>query len=205
MSEVERIGIFGGTFDPIHNTHCDIARAALKEAALDRVIFVVSGRPPHKGEEGPLASPEARFAMVQAAIADEEGMEVSRIELDREGPSYTVDTLREFHWLFPEAEFFLIFGMDSLLDLPNWKDPRGILSLAKLLVVARPNMKSDVVPELEGHYELLPFQETDLSSTEARERIMSGAEPFDDIVPSAVAKLILEKGIYDASVADRSR
>jgi len=140
--------------------------------------------------------------MVQAAIAHEPGMEVSRIELDRGGLSYTVDTLTALHAEYPAASLFLIVGWDSLVDLLNWKDPRGILALARLLAVARPGMHTEAPLDFAGRYALLPFEETALSSTAVRERIVAG-EPFDHLVPPAVADLIREKGIYGASVADR--
>ena len=193
--------MFGGTFDPVHKAHCDIARTALDAASLDRVIFVVAARPPHK-DTGLHAGAEERFAMVQAAIAREPGMEASRIELDREGLSYTVDTLTALHAQHPAGSLFLIVGWDSLVDLPNWKDPQGILALARLLAVARPGMRTEAPADFAGRYALLPFVETALSSTAVRERIVAG-EPFDHLVPSAVADLIRAKGIYGASVADR--
>jgi len=140
--------------------------------------------------------------MVQAAIAHEPGMEVSRIELDREGTSYTADTLKALHAKYPAASLFLIVGWDSLVDLPNWKDPHQILALARLLAVARPGMHTEAPPELADRYAQLPFEENALSSTAVREQIVSG-KPFDHLVPPAVADLIRGKGIYGASVADR--
>lgn len=196
MNSVKRIGIFGGTFDPIHNAHCDIARVALETAQLDKVLFVVSARPPHKGE-GSMATPEERYAMVQAAVAGQPGFEATRIELDRSGPSYTVDTLRTLHAEYPTAELYLIIGFDSLLDLPKWKEAETILTYAQLLVVPRPHLDSSIPPDMEGHYALLPFQETTLSSTEVRDCIIAG-EPIGHLVPSSVETLIRERGIYHA-------
>jgi len=195
----ERIGIFGGSFDPVHNAHCAIAEASIREAGLDRVIFVVAARPPHKAS-GTEADAEDRYDMVCAAVKDLPQTEVSRIELDRAGPSYTVDTLRAFQERYPSDRLFLILGFDSLLDLPRWKDYREILAGARPLVVPRLGLDQTVPAELEGQYDLLPFRATDLSSTELRERIISGL-PFADLVPAAVAQLIREKGIYDADHA----
>ncbi len=189
-----RIGIFGGTFDPIHNTHCDVARAALHQAHLETVHFVVAARPPHK-ETGAWASPEERFAMVEAAVLHESSMEASRVEMDREGPSYTADTVREFQRRYPEADLFLIIGMDSLVDLPKWREPEVILGAAHLLVVPRVGLNREPPPELEGKYTVLDFNATDLSSTEVRERIAAGL-PFTGLVPAAVEALIEEEGIY---------
>ena len=194
VSSHERIGIFGGTFDPIHNAHMDIARAALEEAGLDRIIFVVSARPPHK-HGGPYASPEDRFAMVSAAVQADARLEVSRIEIEREGPSYTIDTLEFIAEVHPNAALFLIIGLDSFLDLPKWKDPEEILSRARLLVVRRPNLPDEAPAALKGRYDVLPFSETGLSSTEVRDRFIAGA-PFEDLVPEPVARLIHARGIY---------
>ncbi len=201
MSRLQRIGVLGGTFDPPHNAHCDIARAALDEWRLDRVLFVVAARPPHKSE-GPYATPEERLAMVQAALAGEPRMEVCEIELERDGPSYTRDTLRELERLYPGADLFLIVGFDSLLDLPHWKDPQGILARARLLVVPRPGLPDAVPSNLDQGCDMLPFEKTTLSSTEVRKRIAAG-EPFSNLVPHAVAKLIRRKGIYEVSMAVR--
>jgi nicotinate-nucleotide adenylyltransferase len=196
VSKQERIGVFGGTFDPIHNAHIDIARAALAEAHLDRIIFVVSARPPHK-QGGPYASPEDRCAMVAAAVQENPRFEISRVEIDREGPSYMVDTLDEIAKMHPDAALFLIIGLDSFLDLPKWKDPESILSRARLLVIRRPNLSDEAPIPLKGRYDVLAFPETALSSTEVRDRIVAEA-PFEDLVPPPVARLIRERGIYRA-------
>jgi len=135
--------------------------------------------------------------MVEAALSGERRMTASRIELDRQGPSYTVDTLKAFQEEYPGAQLLLIVGQDALRDLPKWHDPRGILSLARLLVVPRPGMANEIDASLEGHYDWLPFRETALSSSEIREHIASGV-PFGHLVPPAVEALIREKGIYRA-------
>jgi len=196
VNDALRIGVFGGTFDPIHNAHCELARTALRAARLDKVLFVVSARPPHKGGETH-ADAEDRYALVSTAIADIPGAEASRLEMERKGPSYTVDTLRAAAKTYPGAELFLIVGYDALLDLPKWHDTKGILEHAQLLVARRPGPLSPPPRMLEGHYDLLPFAEMDLSSTELRERIRAGAS-LDGWVPSGVARLIAEKGMYRA-------
>lgn len=194
MATPKRIGVLGGTFDPIHNAHLAMARAALDAAQLDLVLFVVAARPPHKRNDT-VASPEARFAMVEAAVADEPRFEADDIELHRDGPSYTGDTLRDLSARDPDAELFLLIGRDSLLDLPSWKDPDAILSRAHLLVAPRPADGRAIPESLEGHYDFLPFQETDVSSTEVRRRAAIG-ESISDCVPQAVESMIREKGIY---------
>jgi len=191
---LSRVGIFGGTFDPVHNAHLDIARAALSSAALDVVYFVVSARPPHKRTEMH-ASPEDRLDMVKAAVENEPRFQASDVELKREGYSYTVDTLREYEQRHPGAELFLIIGYDSLLDLPHWRQPAEIVKRCKLLVVPRPRMHLSPPAELRNLYELLPFKETELSSTEIRERAAAG-KSITGLVPPEVERMILEKGIY---------
>lgn len=193
MSKPERIGVFGGTFDPIHNVHLEIARAALREARLDRVLFVVSARPPHKHDTA-CASPEDRYTMVAAAIADEERMEPSRLEMDRKGPSYMWETLEALKVQYPKAMLFLILGADALKDLPHWRHPERIMAAARLLVVPRPGAW-DVPSSLAGHYDALRFSISPISSTEVRRRIAAG-ESLDHLVPSTVMRHILERGLY---------
>ncbi len=171
----------------------NIARAALRQASLDRLLFVVAGTPPHK-RHATTASPEDRFALVEAAVADEPQMEPSRIELDRPGPSFTVDTLALLQEQFPGVELYLVLGMDALIDLPKWRSPERIVSLAQLLVVPRPG-EWKVPDSMTGRYAMLDFSETEVSSTEIRRRIVAG-ESLDEFLPDAVSRLIRERGIY---------
>ena len=195
MSEPERIGVYGGTFDPVHNAHLSIARAAMEHANLDRLLFVVSARPPHK-RRGPYATAEQRYAMVEAALSGEPRMEASRLEMDRNGISYTDATLTELKRVHPHSALYLIIGLDSLIDLPRWKNMPTILELARLLVVPRPERRP-VPTELDGRYDLLPFTKTRLSSTEIRRRVAAG-DSIDDLAPPAVVALIRREGIYHA-------
>lgn len=190
---MQRIGILGGTFDPIHNVHLDIARAAREALALDEVLFVLSARPPHKHSTA-YAGVEDRYAMVAAALADQPGMAPSRVEIDRDGPSYTVDTLEAIQRQSPDAQLFLILGMDSLVDLPNWYQPEDILARARLLAVPRPGSWT-IPPLVEGHFDLIPFKEDPVSSTELRKRLSVG-EPVDDFIPEGALRIINEKGLY---------
>ncbi len=194
-SHLKRIGVLGGTFDPIHNTHLEMARAAVETADLDAVLFVLSARPPHKRDDTG-ASAEQRLEMLEAAIEHAPDFEPCDIELHREGPSYTRETLRDLQQIYPGAELFLIVGLDSLLDIPNWKDPEDLLDRARLLVAPREGDGSVVPPLLEGKYDFMPFKESDVSSTGIRRRV-AREEPIDALVPAAVARLIREKGIYN--------
>jgi nicotinate-nucleotide adenylyltransferase len=194
-----RIGVFGGTFDPVHNAHLEIGRAAVAQANLDRLLFVVAGQPPHK-RDATFAPAEDRYRLVEAALADEPHMEPSRIELDRNGPSYTADTLSFLNGQFPKAALFLVLGMDALIDLPRWRDPNRILTLARLLVVPRPG-DWNVPDAVRGHYDMLHFAQTDVSSTDVRRRIAEGA-PLSHLLPPAVCELIERTGIYRTCPVD---
>jgi len=190
----ERIGIFGGTFDPIHEVHLEIARAAQAFAKLDRVLFVVASKPPHK-VGGVLAGPEDRYAMTAAAVAEIPDFEASRIELDREGPSFMADTLAELRREHPDSELFLIIGEDALNDLPGWRAPEAILAQCRLLVVPRAACSPPDDGMLAGCYDYVPFEASDLSSTAVRQRLEAGA-PVEDLVPAGVARIIAERGLY---------
>ncbi len=191
---LKRIGVLGGTFDPIHNTHLEMARAAMDAAHLDTVLFVVSARPPHKQDDA-VASSEHRLEMIEAALESEPNFEPCDIELRREGRSYMRETLCGLEKEYPDAEFFLIIGLDSLLDFPTWKDPEAIIERARLLVVPREGDGRVVPSSLEGKYDLVPFEESGVSSTGIRRRVARD-EPIDDLLPAAVVRLIREKGIY---------
>lgn len=188
--------MLGGTFDPVHNAHLAMARAAMEVAGLDRVLFVIAARPPHK-TEGAIASEEDRLAMVQAAVAGEPAMEASRIEMDRPGESYTIDTLRTLKAVHPDKDLFLILGLDSLVDLPHWNEPREILALAHLLAIPRPGEFS-IPPLVEGHYTLAPIEETNISSTDIRRRI-AGGQPVNTLVPAAVERYMRDHHVYDGA------
>jgi nicotinate-nucleotide adenylyltransferase len=162
---VTRVGVFGGTFDPIHVGHLAIANAALDDLGLDRVYFVPARRSPLK-EDGPIANAEDRLAMLTAAIADEPRFRVSRMELDREGPSFTVDTLEA---LRAEGELYLILGSDAYADFERWREPGHIRSLATVVLAARPG-----VPNAPAGVRMLDSPLMDISSRELRARAARG-------------------------------
>ena len=191
-----RIGIFGGTFDPIHRTHVAIGHAAREYKDLDKVLFVVAADPPHKDPAGITPAP-IRFAMLEAALADEPGLEPCDIELRRSGPSYTADTVKALRRAYPAAEFFLVIGEDSLLDLPTWHHPQEILDGVRLLVFPRPDVVGTRPPDLEGRCEILPFPMSDLSSTAVRKRLLAGESATESLHP-AVQKIVNEQRLYHA-------
>ncbi|MBI1320904.1 MAG: nicotinate (nicotinamide) nucleotide adenylyltransferase [Candidatus Hydrogenedens sp.] len=199
MSNPPRIGVLGGTFDPIHNAHLELARAAQAQARLDKVLFVVAAQPPHK-RGGVTAPAEDRLRLVQVALLGEPGMEACPLELERPGPSYTADTLRELSKRHPGAEFFLILGLDALADLPGWREPETILQHARVLVASRPDQGDAIDPSLEGHYDFLEFPPNDMSSTEVRARLQQG-DPVADLLPAPVIEAIRETGLYGAARA----
>jgi len=134
---------------------------------------------------------------VEAALASEPGLEPCDLELHREGPSYTADTMKSLRALYPDAEFFLIIGQDALIDLPGWRSPQDILDEARLLVLPRPSEERPIPAVLEGHYEMLPFAESLMSSTEVRRRLAEGDAVADCLSP-AVRDIARKRGLYHA-------
>ncbi|HET8568708.1 MAG TPA: nicotinate-nucleotide adenylyltransferase [Candidatus Limnocylindria bacterium] len=183
-----RIGVFGGTFDPIHVGHLAIARAALESVPLERVVFVPARRSPLK-DRGPYASEEDRLEMVRLATRDEPRFEVSTIELERAGPSYTVDTLEA---LAASGELFLILGSDAVLDLARWHRPDRIAELATILVAPRPGAPD---PVTSARVRTFDAPCLDISSRELRARRMRGRS-LRYLVPDPVWRHIEARGLY---------
>jgi nicotinate-nucleotide adenylyltransferase len=194
-------GVFGGTFDPIHLAHLAIAEAARDAFALRRVLFVVAARPPHK--PGVAITPaEDRLAMVQAAIAGNAAFEVSRIEIDRDGPSYTVDTLAALRAREPDEPLALILSAESYAELPTWRDPARILELADVIVVPRdgyPDADEGLIaarfPGAPAAIGFLDGPRMRLSASEIRDRAAAGRS-VRYLVPDAVATYIGDHGLY---------
>lgn len=197
---LRRLGVLGGTFDPIHNAHLVAAAAVRNALELDLVLFVPTGESWHKSP-GPLASPEDRLSMANAAIAGHDGFAVSSVDIDRAGPTYTVDTLSalEQAWAVEHphepATWFFITGADALADVPNWRDPEGIMSCAQLVGVSRPGHALDAGSAMQGRFVLVEVATPDLSSTQIRERVRDG-KSIAGLVPDAVAQYIAQHGLY---------
>lgn len=196
-----RIGIFGGTFDPIHVGHLIVAEIMLYELNLDRLDFLPAGSPPHKPPRAPAADQD-REAMIRLAIAPEPRFHLSRVDIERPGPSYTADTLKIMQAELPDdTDLMFLMGQDSLRDFPNWRLPREIAQLARLGVARRPGVDvtiSDierVVPETAGRVELVDVPLLDIASSDIRERIRTGRPYRYQVVP-AVAEYIHERGLY---------
>jgi nicotinate-nucleotide adenylyltransferase len=196
-----RIGILGGTFDPIHYGHLVIAEECRHRLRLDQVLFVPASQPPHK--RGRTISPAVhRLAMVELAIAGNPAFSLSRIELERTGPSYSVDTLAQLREEHGEgAGLFFIVGLDALPDLLTWHKPQRILQLATLAAVTRPGYEFDLshivrqIPEAAERIVYVPAPSLDLSSTELRRRVTAGL-PIRYQVPDAVERYVREQGLY---------
>ena len=180
------VGIFGGTFDPVHVGHLAIANAALDELGLARVYFVPARRSPLK-QDGPIAGPEDRLAMLTAATAGEPRFRVSGIELHRKGPSFTVDTLEA---LRGEGELFLILGSDAYADFERWREPARIRTLATIVLAARPG-----APNAPSGVRMLDSPLMDISSRELRARAARGRS-LRYLVPDEVLRYIEEHGLY---------
>jgi nicotinate-nucleotide adenylyltransferase len=193
-----RLGVMGGTFDPIHNGHLAAAREVARRLGLDEVVFIPAGHPWQK-QDRDITDVEHRFRMVVIATQDEPGMSVSRIDIEREGPTYSVDTLRDLRAAHPHAELFFITGADALAGLPTWRDPQEVVSLAHLVGVTRPGYDLEAarlqagLPE--GVVTLLEIPGVEVSASECRERASSG-ESLDGLVPEAVANHIRDHGLY---------
>ncbi len=190
---MRRIGLIGGTFDPIHNGHVLLALFACEALDLDEIVFIPAADPPHK--DSTHADSGDRLAMVELAIAGLESCSASRIELDRPGKSYTVDTLRQLHLLYPDSAFFLVIGSDNVGHMSTWHDPHGILSLCTVVAGQRLAEEAEVDPELVRHMHFIDTPLIELSSTQIRQRLHSGL-PVRAMVPDAVEHYIREKGLY---------
>jgi nicotinate-nucleotide adenylyltransferase len=197
-----KLGILGGTFNPPHIGHLLCAQEAHAQLGLDRVVFMPAGVPPHKDVLAD-PGPEARHALCRAAIDGDERFVVSRLELDRPGRSYTVDTLKSLHETNPQDDLTFIVGGDMARSLPSWREPETLLSLATLGVAERAADKRGAIAAalapLRGSERLRFFAmpRIDVSSSLVRERVASG-RPIRYLVPDAVAEATAQNGWYRA-------
>jgi len=192
-----RLGIFGGTFDPPHVGHLLAASDAFEHLELDRLVLVPAGTQPLKAVRT-TAPTEDRLAMVRLTAGNDPRLETDSVEVDREGLSYTVDTLEEFSRRFPSAELFLLVGADVLSTFGQWRQPRTILELATLAVLCRADSQGTVVEmdaELARRAAFIPTRRIDVSSTEIRDRVRSGRS-IHGFVTDPVAEYIASHGLY---------
>ncbi len=194
-----RIGILGGTFDPIHHAHLAIADEARVVLGLDQVVFVPAAQQPFKSQ--PWSSAPHRLAMVTAAIASNPYFLVSELELQRPGPSYTADTVESLHDIYPNASLWFILGADALQGLPRWHAIERLARLTRFAVVGRPGIALDLAeieaaqPLLQQRIDRIAGPQLDISSTELRARVAAGL-PLRYLVPDSVVDYIAAHDLY---------
>jgi nicotinate-nucleotide adenylyltransferase len=190
---MERLGIMGGTFDPVHVAHLVAAAEARAQLNLDRVFLVVAGDPWQK-HESVLASADARYEMLTAALEGIEGLEPSRIEIDRAGPTYTIDTVNELR--APDRELFLIVGRDVAQALDTWKAVDELQSAVTLAIVDREGVHTDPPDGWRAVPVTMP--RLDVSSTDLRRRVATG-EPVDFLMPAGAVRVLRARGLYTST------
>ena len=201
MSSKTRVGLMGGSFDPIHLGHIAIAREARDALQLSHVLFLPSGRPPHKAHLG--ASPAQRLEMTRLAVEPLPWAQASDVEVCRQGTIYTVDTLQILSSQHPEAAFYYIIGADTLLDLPNWRNTQKVCTLCRFICLHRPGVADEAIgPALENlrsrygaQVHLVPASGPDISSTEIRRRVARG-QSTEGLLPGAVRAYIDRENLY---------
>ncbi|MDQ2725790.1 MAG: nicotinate-nucleotide adenylyltransferase [Actinomycetota bacterium] len=192
----ERIGVFGGTFDPIHVGHLVAAVNARSALSLDRVVLMVANVPWQKAGSRGVTGAEERFALVQAAVGDVPGLEAGRLEIDRGGESYTADTLVELNEVMPGAELFLIVGWDVAAELATWGRMDDLQRLATLVIVNRPGAGRPSGLDDDGwRVAEVTVPNLEISSTDLRARARDG-RPLDYLVPEAAVHFLRSRGLY---------
>ncbi len=218
-----RLGLFGGSFNPIHNGHLAVARQARDILALDRILFIPTGDPPHK-RDGTLAAARHRYEMVRLAIAGTPAFELSDIEITRRGKSYSIDTVRELRRHYgPSAALFFLIGLDAFLDLPNWREPDALLAACSFVVISRPGQSFTALATLpflrhlspetltaldagalnrldlslpSGHTVIcLSLPPSPISASDIRQRIQRG-DLLANLLPPPVESYILHTQLY---------
>jgi len=191
-----RIGVFGGTFDPVHVGHLVAAVGARHALDLDRVLLVVANQPWQKHDR-PVSPAEHRLAMVEAAVAGADRLEASPVEIERGGQSYTADTLEAVAATEPDGDLFLVVGGDVVADLPTWRRVDAVARLATLVVVSRPGA-ARVDPGPEWTTEWVEIPGIDVSASDLRQRVADG-RPLDFLVPAATIDIIRRLNLYAGS------
>jgi len=196
-----RVGVIGGTFDPIHMGHLIIAEEARTRLGLSRIVFIPAGRPPHKLDQE-IADPERRLEMIRLAVSGNAHFSVSRVDVDRSGPCYSLDTVRLLRdaWGIDVDIYFLI-GTDSLVELPTWHQPQRLIRLCHVVVVGRPGYRADLdeldrlLPGTASLIQLLHTPTLDISSTEIKRRVREGRS-IRYLVPASVERYIYDHCLY---------
>ena len=194
-----RVGVLGGTFDPPHLAHLVLAAAARRELRLDRVVLVPAGDPWRKADRD-VTPALTRLRLVEAAAAALPWAEVSTIEVERKGPTYTLDTFEELAAAEPEVAWWFLLGEDALADLPHWHEPERLVRRVRFGLAQRPGAEPaastlEALPGLADRVDVVPMPALDVSASELRARVARG-EPTGPVLPSAVRRVIDELGLY---------
>ena len=197
-----KIGVLGGTFDPVHRGHVAVAETARDALSLSKLLMVPAGQPPFK-DGGPISPAEYRLAMLRLAIEGITGVEVSDIEVERPGPSYTVDTIAELRTQYRDSdEIYFIIGWDTLEQFPAWREPERILNMCRLAAVPRPGWdRPDIralevkLPGISERTMYLDEPHADISASAIRKMVEDG-QSIEDLVPEPVAEYIKEHKLY---------
>lgn len=199
-NKISRLGVMGGTFDPIHYAHLVMAEEARSQFRLDRVLFIPAGQPPHK-QDYRVSHAEHRYAMVLLSTGSNPFFDVSRVEIEREGPSYSVDTIRCLRDSYgPDTELYFIVGTDEALDLPNWHEAESLSKMVSFVTVPRPGfdiaeLRTRLPASFYSKIEFLPMTPMDISSTEIRARVKAGRS-IRYLVTTEVEAYICKHGLY---------
>lgn len=199
---MKRKGVLGGTFDPFHNGHINIAYESLYRLKLDEIIFMPAGSPPHKSDKI-ITSPEIRYDMIKQSIAGEEKFKISRYEIDKKGYSYTYKTLEYINRVEKDTELFFITGVDCLMYIDEWKNPEKIFEFSRFVVLNRPGYdkvdimkkKSEVEKKYKHNVIFIDIPLLDVSSTEIRKKV-SKHEEIKYLVPKEVYDIIKNNKLY---------
>jgi nicotinate-nucleotide adenylyltransferase len=195
---LKRFGLFGGTFDPVHNAHLALARSALTELHLDEVRWVPAGQPWQKARA--ITEAVHREAMLRLALAGEPRFVIDRIEIERHGPSYTLDTVRELQAAMPGNEWWLLIGHDQYAGLHTWNGWQELLGRVVLAVANRPGEMPEVHPDVQRFpHRHVPLAMLDISSTDIRRRVAEGGD-ISKLVPPEVARYIDQHALYSAAI-----
>ena len=192
-SSIQRIGLFGGTFNPVHRGHTMVAQSALEELTLGRLFIIPAARSPFKPEDEP-APAAVRLEWLRLAFADEPRCEIDAQEIEREGVSYSIDTVREVAERFPEMELFYLIGADHVSTLPEWREAVALARLATFVIVPRPGETENQFPEpFRG--QVLRGQPMAISASDIRQRLREG-KSIEHLVPPGVAVALKTGHIY---------